>query len=1839
MRKIIITILLSFFLSLLISTEGFSQVIDNRPISSNVFIVSGIFSDTIAHVVWEKPDDPTLNFMIIERSFDGINFTKISSAYINSLIDIHAANYNSGINYFNNILASTEHGYFRYMYNDVVPGTDLNVISTWYRITFSSSSGIEYVSPVYESYGKVKKIENPKYAEEDTVQTHNSEKANCPGLGTPPSGYITCGSTITTAGQCCYYIEQPYVSSTPVEVTCGGSSYAWCCDNVPESSSCLISSGCTGYAEDPCCVHACSQYYSCSCPPWICCTNSNVSTMVVIQSTVLPGITVTANTTDETCTGMSDGSIYLTVSNGQAPVVYIWSNGSTSQNLVGIPGGTYSVTVTDAYNCQAIQTYVINSNPGVTPDAGPDQSICLGQSATLTASGGAFYQWSNGINTQSITVNPTSTSTYTVTVSSAAGCSGIDNVIVSITSVPASAGSDQVICSGQYANLSASGGISYQWSNSSSTQNISVNPNSSSTFTVTVTDVQGCTALDDVFVTVNNLPTASAGPDQTICFGNTANLNGSGGLIYLWSPTPTLSNPAIPNPVSSALITTSYSLTVTDINGCSSADNMVLTVNPLPVANAGIDQSICLQESANLNASGGVSYSWSPSTWLSVANISNPVSTPQSSITYTVTVTDGNGCTGVDDITVTVNTATADAGADQVICSGQYANLSASGGISYYWNNSLSTQSISVNPTTTSTFTVTVTDAQGCTALDNVLVTVNNLPPASAGPDQAICFGNTANLIASGGINYLWSPASTLSNAAISNPISNAQSTTTYSVTVTDANGCSAADDMTLTVNPLPIPFAGVDQSICLLESANLNASGGVSYVWSPNTWLNSPNISNPISTPNSTITYVVTVTDANGCTGFDDVTVTVTWATANAGTDQIICAGQNANLTAFGGMSYLWSNGQPTQSTNVSPPATTLYSVTVTDADGCTDEDDVLVTVNNLPPASAGPDQAICFGNTANLNASGGISYLWSPASTLSNAAISNPVSTAQSTTTYTVTVTDANGCSAADGMTLTVNPLPVANAGLDQTICIGSDANLNASGGIMYNWSPSTWLNVTNISNPVATPADTITYTLTVTDVNGCTDVDDMTVNVNLIPTSTFILTSPSCVGLNSTITYTGTASASAQYNWNFDGGTIISGSGQGPYLVSWSSPATYYISLTVTENNCTSPVTTIPQIIGQVTATLAVTDSISCYGFSDGSVTVTALGQPAYSYAWSDLQTGITATGLDANTLYTVTITDSYGCTTAQGISLTQPQPLTMNFITTDALCYNSNDGSASALVTGGTTSYQYVWQPSGTATNVNSVSTLHAGTYTLSVTDLHGCSIDTTFIINQPPLLTYTYTTDSVNCYAGSDGSILINTSGGTPQYSYEWNPSVSTGPTAGNLSFNTYYVTITDSHGCDTTAFINVYQPPQIVFNTSGDVTICYGQSTIISANATGGTGSYTFTWDNGLGIGSSFNVNPTVTTTYTVMIADANGCTVAPQSLTVTVHPIISVNVIANPASLCWGQSTQLTATASGGNGNYVYTWGAGIGVSGSTITVTPSATTMYPVTVTDNCGSPAGIDSVEVVVNPLPLVQFAADTLRGCEPLFVNFTDISTPAIGSWLWNFGDPLSGSENTSSLQNPSHFFTSAGSYTITLSVITNDSCPGSYVHQDMIEVYPNPVASFTFHPATGSTLDPVIQFYDLSSNAYYWSWNFGEASSSSNTSGEANPTHSYGSAGTFTITLMVETLFGCVDTTSQDVLIRQEFSLFVPNAFTPNNDGDNDGFSAEGVGVDLNNFEMFIYDRWGELVFKTNDFYEAWDGKVMHGDKIAPIAVYSWLIHVKDVNGEPYTYIGRVTLVR
>lgn len=632
------------------------------------------------------------------------------------------------------------------------------------------------------------------------------------------------------------------------------------------------------------------------------------------------------------------------------------------------------------------------------------------------------------------------------------------------------------------------------------------------TFNVTliVTSAAGCSTVITKPVTIYPSPLANAGPDKSFCAGGAATLNGSGGITFSWSPATGLSSTGVPNPTAAPTSTTVYTLTVANVYGCTDDDAVLVTVHPLPVANAGPDQTTCTGTGAPLSASGGGSYLWSPSTFLTNPNIPNPTANNPATMAYTVTVTDANGCTDTDDLTITVlPVPTADAGPDVAVCNGQTAQLSGTGGITYSWMpaTGLSSSTIpdpAVTITSTTTYTLTVTDINGCTDDDDVIVGVLPSPSASAGPDHTYCAGDSAQLLGTGGITFSWSPPTSLNAANIQNPVSTTALDMTYTLTVTNAYGCSDSDLVAVTVHPLPVANAGPDQAMCAGNSAQLNGSGGMSYLWSPATGLSSAAIPNPVATPAVTTIYMLTVTDANGCTDDDAVQVIINpQPVANAGPDVGFCQGGSVQLSGSGGTLCSWSPAaglnDPTIWNPVAQPiSTTTYQFSIVDANGCADTDYVVVSVLTLPVASAGPDVMICSGTSAQLNATGGVSYAWNPPTGLSNPNIANPIVTPNDTTIYTVTVTDVNGCQDTDDLVVTALPLPAADAGPPGEICPGASVQLDGSGVGSFSWSPTIWLSDPSTPDPVSTPDQTITYQLTVTDANGCEGTDQTQVTV---------------------------------------------------------------------------------------------------------------------------------------------------------------------------------------------------------------------------------------------------------------------------------------------------------------------------------------------------------------------------------------------------------------------------------------------------------------------------------------------------------------------------------------------------------------------------------------------------------------------------------------------------------------------------------------------------------------------------------------------------------------------
>lgn len=711
-----------------------------------------------------------------------------------------------------------------------------------------------------------------------------------------------------------------------------------------------------------------------------------------------------------------------------------------------------------------------------------------------------------------------------------------------------------------------------------------------------------CNRTSISLIEVNLCPETTADPDVTVCYGDPVTFNTSAALLgsspytYSWSPPGDLNNPNVQTTTGYPTATATYTVTVTDRYGCQTTSDMVVTVNGAG-GDAGPDATVCNGSSAQLNATGGVSYSWFPATGLSATNIANPVATPAVTTAYFVTITSAGGCSIIDDVTVTVSVnAPINAGTDVAVCPGASTNLTATGGTTYVWSptTGLSNPNIAnpvATPGSTTTYTVNGTDANGCTGTDAVTITVNTAPVSNAGTDANFCIGGSTTLNGAGGVSYAWTPTTGLSDAAINNPVATPAATTTYTLTVTDANGCTDTDDVIITVNPLPNASAGPDVPVCIGSSVTLQASGGTQYAWSPTTDLSNPNIAAPVCTPSAAITYTVTVTDNNGCVSTDDVDVTVNpLPVADAGTDASICQNSTTTLNASGGVGYAWSPATGLSNSLIfnpaaSPQVTTTYTVTVTDVNGCIDTDDVDITVTPSEPVNAGPDDSACSGSPVTLTATGnGVSFSWTPATGLSSTNTASTTATLTSTVQYTVTMTDANGCTASDNVTVTINPIPVA-AFSATAVCNGvptvfSNQSTVASGSIAsYAWDLGD-NNTSTVANPSNTYALANNYTVTLTIISdaGCTNTTTQTITVNPLPIVDFeAVPVAGCIPLEVQFNDLSTIASgnNVSWVWNIEGAGTIN---EQNTTQTFSNAGLYDVTLTVTSNQ--GCVTTLSQ-----------------------------------------------------------------------------------------------------------------------------------------------------------------------------------------------------------------------------------------------------------------------------------------------------------------------------------------------------------------------------------------------------------------------------------------------------------------------------------------------------------------------------------------------------------------------------------------------------------------------------------------------------------------------------------
>ncbi len=1128
---------------------------------------------------------------------------------------------------------------------------------------------------------------------------------------------------------------------------------------------------------------------------------------------------------------------------------------------------------------------------------------------------------------------------------------------------------------------------------------------------------------------------------------------------------------------------------------------------------------------------------------------------------------------------------------------------------SYSWSSGQTTQTIS--NLSAGSYTVIVKGSLLCptSAGDTAIVTINAPPSAlsaSVSPVNITCnaaCNGSATVSPSGGTSaytYSWTGGGGTSATASS------LCPNTYTCTITDAHGCTTTQSVTITQPAaLSIPASTTTNLSCNAVcngSATVSPSGGTAsytYSWAPS--------GGTAATASALCagTYTCHVTDANGCIKTQTAVITQPAVLGEAPSQtNISCNGScngSAVTTVSGGTApytYAWT-GNPSTTNTASALCPGNYTCSISDAKGCNTSQIFTVTqpsVLSIAPASSTSTSCTAHTGTASVTVSGGTpgyTYIWSPAP---GGGQGTANATGLGAGSYTLTVNDTKACSQTYTVAISATNAPNATLASSANLtcnasCTGT-ATVSASGGtgaMTYSWAPSGGTGATASSLCAGT------YTCYVTDANGCQTTQQATITQPAALAATTSSVSATCNSNN------GSASVSASggtgtltYSWS---STNPIGSGQGTSSITGLTAGTY--TATITDGSGCSKNTTVAVTNSGAPSSSAVQTNPVCNASCTGSITVTPSGGAGpYTYSWS---AGGSITNSSSNLctgIYTCYIRDANNCLATQIDTIHTPAALAAHPTSTNLSCNSVCNGSAVVAPTGGTAPYTYSWSSSPSVTPA--LNNLCSGSYTCTIKDANGCSSVQTFALTQPTALSIAPSQINLSCNAVCNGNATTSVSGGNAPYTYSWQGSAATTPSLTNLCAGSYSCTVTDASGCTSAQSFTITQPSLLSSIGSSTAATCQNKNGSASVTPSGGSGSYTYSWSPAGGNGS-------IATTldsgvYVCTITDSLGCS---ATVTDTVkntgylpHPVVTAS---GPLTFCAGNNVILTATGGGS-----YSWSNGATTSSITITTTGN----YTVFVTNVCGTASSADAI--TVNPLP-----NPSVTGLNNLCSGNSSILTAAGGtSYSWSTG----------AVTDTIHV-TASGNYTVT---VTNNC--GSATTVDTVKV--NSVTAL-FRPDTtlGSAPLPVT-FTNLSSvNATTFQWNFGDGTSGTG----PNPIHTFGTAGTYTVTLTVTDINGCTSTYSEVIVVKDINSwITVPNVFTPNGDGSNDLYHINYQGI--LSFNMKIYDRWGVMIAQLYVPGQTWDGYTLGGER-ASDGTYYYILNAKGDDGKSYNLTGYIQLMR
>lgn len=1529
------------------------------------------------------------------------------------------------------------------------------------------------------------------------------------------------------------------------------------------------------------------------------CTGETTFSIQIFQE---PEVTIDAPVI---CAGEA-GTISVDIAGGSGDFEYEWfpstglsnPNSGTTDVSVEEPT-TYTLIARDlTAGCEVEREVLVEVNEYPDITLVPEVAACSGEEVSISVEGGDGVEmiWTDGngnfVNTGStLTVTPAATTTYTLSAGTDCPVELQTTLEVIEVEIEAQASASQ-ICDGEDVQLTATGeGVAtFEWTQANGLSgtngaNQTASPTATTTYIVTGYDASGnCSATTEVTVEVATIQVQLPANPSTCGEDDPAvlNIDGGAGATYSWNPPTGLSSTTSGTVTANPSETTTYNVQVVNAQGCE--EEVFVTVNVFPPIEISIDPpvaSVCPDEIATYTLTGAVTYNVQQTSG-SIQIISNANGQLQiaadADASFNITGIDANGCSAETSADLTVNVPVTDISENATICFGEDTQLIADGGAgaSYQWDNAATlddptSASPVAMPSETTSYTVLITDANGCTATEQVFVVVEQEVVANLNvtPD-AICPGTQVTLTAGGNTANTYSFYDGNGDLIAEN--NNGQATVvptedmTYSVIVTTPLGCMDEAVASVTFNDDPV-LQAQDGVACPDGSTTMTVTGagtGGSYQWTPSNIVtcNTPNCSSVTVTPtNSTpVNFTVTGTTAAGCTGQTQATLTVeadlniTVSPANPA----LCLGETITLEAGGATEFEWDGPGLSASTggsvvvDIATPGTYNYTLTGSNND-CFGNTTFTVVINDPPTIAADTAPVLCVGDTHTLSATGGVSYEW----TLNGNPVNNLDVAPTTTTTYDVIGTDANGCTNVSQVTVEVEePIQLSVMANDDAICFGESTSIMATGAVSFEWSTTDVTGEGELLN--VSPIETTTYTVVATSANGCTTEGEVTVEVSEPQVDLAAAQLGFCTGESTTLTATG----NGIFTWE---GENVTGSGAN-VSIEPTTPGIYTYIVTTDLNGCPAtasidievyaePVVIVPQLL-QI-----------C---QDGSTDITATG--AATYEWIDpngslsATTGNTVTASPAaGTTYTVIGTSANGCTASAEV----------NIAVSDELL--------------------------------------------LDAPDQEFCSGDAAGIeVTVAGAQNYTWTADNPD-----DLAFLSATTG---------NSVIATPPTT-----TTYTIVGTDSQGCtgETQVTVVVNDLPQADAGTPG--LICIGEEFTLGAS-----GGVQYVWDDPTGTLNNVNIatpiaTPTEPTTYTVTVINENGCS-STAEVFVDLEPLATA-VVPTTGETCSNALFDIsTATAENAVGLTWTTSGNGTFTDANSLQTSyqPDASDVGTVTLTlsvEGCGTPSASFDLEVSESTAELFIEQPEAVCPGTEIPLTGSNIGIGDIANIVWSGGlGSFSINSNLETVYRPAEG--EEGQIAITLSA--DDEC-GSASEQIFVTVLPNVELDAgnnqTVNPGASATLQASGA---LNEDSYTWSvaegFDIERAGLDPTQVNSPNPSVT----PSVTTTYQLVSSDSCSDVAFVDVIVLPAGQIVMPNSFSPNGDGFNDVIFPVTERIDLVNFA--IYSRWGEKVFETNVIDEGWDGTFKGED--AELGVYAYVVEYSISGTESVEILaGSITLIR